>query len=619
MLKTKEKEKFLEKKEGKVMICKKCGTYFEEGKYCPTCGTYMADEQQLITQEEEIEVWEEPQEESEGEPEEQSKAEQRAENNALMKKELEKPKGHNRFTFLLGAVAGIVVLIILAFALGSSRDPEMKELYSYRNITEDGLINDLGYTQNATGVYPGDNDVVFSCEDGQVKQIYFDENHQDDFTFMGVKIMDDAEASKARFEKGFTYQDSDTDENGNLIDIYIDEEGQLTVTYDMQDYSISSICYVKENTVTEQVETETTEKEESTETKVAVVDDTYQTVITAKSNNFNNIQLFTTAGGADTAGKIPEGVPCALLKQQDVNGEPWAQIDFCNRQGWCKMEMLRTVSGDTKYFYVKPNDSNTVFVNENSIKLHNAPGNKADITFSDVGYGTELTIYEVNNGWGRTMYENTESWIDMSVVGFYASEYWQVERCDGSTTGIKLRESASENSEALATVPLRTVLTTTDFKNGWAKFSYDNHTGWMKLHYATPCGSTSGLSFSEDKTEATTETQPTTEAVQPAEPTARFAGYCYPYSGYYYSYGRGEYLGVYMVLEDVSDTQFTFTIYNEDGVLFRTHTAVATSDNTAFYDGVDYDLTFKMNGEGGINVFGLEEFLGKFNYFEYES
>lgn len=74
-----------------------------------------------------------------------------------------------------------------------------------------------------------------------------------------------------------------------------------------------------------------------------------------------------------------------------------------------------------------------------------------------------------------------------------------------------------------------------------------------------------------------------------------------------------------MVLEDVSDTQFTFTIYNEDGVLFQTHTAVATSENTAYYDGVDYDLTFKMDGEGGINVFGLEEFLGKYNYFEYES
>ncbi|MGM9535129.1 MAG: hypothetical protein ACI3VR_07750, partial [Intestinibacter sp.] len=76
---------------------------------------------------------------------------------------------------------------------------------------------------------------------------------------------------------------------------------------------------------------------------------------------------------------------CALLKQQDVNGESWALIDFCNRQGWCKMEMLRTVSGDAQYFYVKPNNTNTVFINENSIKLHKEAGTKTEAPFIFLG------------------------------------------------------------------------------------------------------------------------------------------------------------------------------------------------------------------------------------------
>ena len=32
-----------------------------------------------------------------------------------------------------------------------------------------------------------------------------------------------------------------------------------------------------------------------------------------------------------------------------------------------------------------------------------------------------------------------------------------------------------------------------------ARFTYGGKTGWLKLHYATPCGSSKGLSFSEDE------------------------------------------------------------------------------------------------------------------------
>ena len=513
---------------------------------------------------------------------------------------------------IIGLLTILISLMVICVLGGCSNGNASSgnEIYSFRNISEDELISQLEYTKNSAGLYPSESDVIFTCVGGSVNQVYLSDNHKDDYTFLGVKIGENAEDAKTRFEKGFTYQDGSVGEDGNIVDSYTDENGQLMVTYDMQDYSIISICY-KVGDVTALSD----KQEQNTEEKIPVNVDTYQTVVTLKSNDIDNIQLFTSAGGADKAGKVQEGVCCALLKQQDVNGESWALIDFCNRQGWCKMEMLRTVSGDAQYFYVKPNDTNTVFVNENSIKLHTEAGTKTDIAFKNVTYGTDLNIYEVKNGWGRTMYENTECWLDMNVAGFYASDYWQVERCDGSSKGIKLRKSADEDSEVLATVPLKKVMEMKDHKKGWGQFTYDNKTGWLKLHYATPCGSTSGLSFTEDKTEATTETQPTTEAAP--QPTARFAGYCYPYSGYYYSYGRGEYQGVYMILEDVTDRQFTFTLYDENGVMFKTHTAVATSDNTAYYDGKNYKLTFSLD-EYGMNILGMEDLLGKFNYFEYE-
>lgn len=364
--------------------------------------------------------------------------------------------------------------------------------------------------------------------------------------------------------------------------------------------------------------------QQSDSAKIQVNDDSFDTVITAKSKDINNIKLFKEPGGTKKAGKVQEGVACALLQEKTVDGEKWAKIDFCNRQGWCRMDRLRTISGDADYFYVKENSENTVFVNERAIKLHTGAGQDTDIAATDVKYGTELSISKVKDGWGRTMYQNKECWIDMNVVGFYASEYWQIERCDGSTTGIKLRKEANEKSEQLTVVPLKTVLQTSEFKNGWAKFTCGGKTGWLKLHYATPCGSASGLSFTEDKTEATTET--TTEAkaevktaAKSTESTktrakAKFGYEISPIEGYCYRPDEKE----YMIISNVTDSQFDFEIYNVDGLCFKHHTAVAISDDTAYYDGNQYKLTFYLDEEGivvdGFDVIGPNAY---FTYKEY--
>lgn len=240
--------------------------------------------------------------------------------------------------------------------------------------------------------------------------------------------------------------------------------------------------------------------EQGDSSKIMVQNGDFDTVVTVKSKDIDNIKLFKEPGGKKKAGKVQEGVPCALLQEKTVDGEKWAKIDFCNRQGWCRMDRLRTIFGETCYFYVKENSNeNTVFVNERAIKLHTGAGQDTDIAATDVKYGTELTISKVEDGWGRTNYQNKECWIDMNVVGFYTSKYWQVERCDGSKNGIKLRKSSTEDSEQLTTVPLCTKFQSSDCRNGWARFTYGGKTGWLKLHYATPCGSSKGLSFSEDE------------------------------------------------------------------------------------------------------------------------
>ena len=352
--------------------------------------------------------------------------------------------------------------------------------------------------------------------------------------------------------------------------------------------------------------------------KILVQDNTFDTVVTAKSKDIDNIKLFKEPGKKKKAGKVQEGVPCALLQEKTVDGEKWANIDFCNRQGWCRMDKLRTISGDVDYFYVKENSENIVFVNEQAIKLHTGAGQDTSIAATDVKYGTELNISKVD-GWGRTTYQNKECWIDMNVVGFYASEYWQVERCDGSTNGIKLRKSSTEDSEQLTTVPLCTKFQSSESKNGWAKFTYGGKTGWMKLHYATPCGSSKGLSFTEDKTASTTETKATVKTVakstesKKAEPKATFGYEVSPIAGNCYIPDRKE----YMVISNVTDSQFDFEIYDVEGLCFKHHTAVAISEDTARYYGDKYTLTFGLDTQG-ISVDGCDDIIGSDAFFIYE-
>ena len=52
--------------------------------------------------------------------------------------------------------------------------------------------------------------------------------------------------------------------------------------------------------------------------KILVQDNTFDTVVTAKSKDIDNIKLFKEPGKKKKAGKVQEGVPCALLQEKTV-------------------------------------------------------------------------------------------------------------------------------------------------------------------------------------------------------------------------------------------------------------------------------------------------------------
>lgn len=225
----------------------------------------------------------------------------------------------------------------------------------------------------------------------------------------------------------------------------------------------------------------------------------YPTCITLKSNNMSDIPVYENPGDAKAADTVPEAECVALLDTQKEDKEDWSRIDYCDKVGWVLSSQLRSVSENSCYFYLSDDaDKNVVFIDKESVKLHAEPDEGSACTATDVKYGEELTITKIKNGWGKTTYNREESWVDMNVVSSYATKFYQIERGDGVNDGIKLRKRPSEKSKIISIVPVGTVFQVTEFKNGWAKFTFDGDAGWLKLHYATSCGA-EGLEYSEDE------------------------------------------------------------------------------------------------------------------------
>ncbi len=222
----------------------------------------------------------------------------------------------------------------------------------------------------------------------------------------------------------------------------------------------------------------------------------YNTVVTLKSLQLDGVALYSEPDGI-SFDSIPEAVPCALVSRKSVGGVTWDYIAFCGKTGWVKDQYVRNVSGGIEYFYVGNNYGDTVFVTKKRIKVHSKPESTAKtVTAENIPYGSEFRIDELKDGWGHSYYNGKECWIDMNVTGFYSSLIWQIERGDGKNEGINLREKPSEDSRKLTKIPVRTMIYEIEHWNGWAKVNYGGKTGWVKLHYATPCGD-NGLDFSE--------------------------------------------------------------------------------------------------------------------------
>ena len=245
-------------------------------------------------------------------------------------------------------------------------------------------------------------------------------------------------------------------------------------------------------------ETEAVQEETAAEPDVEALSGTYASY---KGLDIDYIPIYKNLGDTKKTGKIPEGRCVQVTGRTLWNNSYWLKVNYCGKEGWAEENSFRYVSDGEDYFHVSENTSdNLIFVNETLIKLHAEPKTKSAYVGPEIPYGTEFEVKELKNGWASIEYNGMQCWIDMYVCNNYATDYWQVEICNGGgSKGINLRKSPSDTAKSYGKIPAGTVLRITEYKNGWGKVTYGGHIGWVMLHYMTSCPP-EGLAFSEDYT-----------------------------------------------------------------------------------------------------------------------
>lgn len=144
---------------------------------------------------------------------------------------------------------------------------DKKDLYLYRNATEEVLINELEFEANDLGMYPNESDLMVICLEGKVYSITLTEDDKDKYSFLGVSIGEDINCAKEKLSVFYTYVDTYAIDGNMLRDVFSDNEfGTLSIDYDMSTYQIINVGYVAESMIVP--ETEDLQVEEQTQEKI---------------------------------------------------------------------------------------------------------------------------------------------------------------------------------------------------------------------------------------------------------------------------------------------------------------------------------------------------------------
>ena len=113
--------------------------------------------------------------------------------------------------------------------------------------------------------------------------------------------------------------------------------------------------------------------------------------------------------------------------------------------------------------------------------------------------GTQITVLDIVNGWGRVFYNGVEGWCSLDYCDWIQStednEPLSIAYRVNSSIGLKLRSGPGTSYSKLLVIPDKAEITVLEISaNGWGRIIYDNIEGWCSLDY---CVLVEGLGASD--------------------------------------------------------------------------------------------------------------------------
>lgn len=196
------------------MFCQNCGKQIENDvKFCPYCGT-----ENIL------------------EPKQEKPA-------VSVKKE---KAGKKRTSFILIAVVALIIIVGMTLfpSANSGTSETIKDLSSYADYTEEQLVKELGYTKNASGIYPEETHLNFYFTDGKMYMISINKPADMGLSLCGVNLENSLEEADSILEsKGFIRQGSLEEADNQTIFYTESATGFPYYIYTDAGYHITSLLY----------------------------------------------------------------------------------------------------------------------------------------------------------------------------------------------------------------------------------------------------------------------------------------------------------------------------------------------------------------------------------------
>ncbi len=255
------------------------------------------------------------------------------------------------------------------------------------------------------------------------------------------------------------------------------------------------------------------------DTSLYKVPGSYQVTVSS-----GNLILRDSSENGTMIDSIPKGT--ILYVTEVKNG--YGKVTYNGKTGWVSMNYLTYVS-DSQSTDSNPVTGQTgtyiITTNGSGLNLRAEPNPAARVYFS-IPNGTKIVITDVVNGYGKTTYNGQTGWISMSYL-VYVSDDGSVSedlqpgeyRVATSSGNLILRSEPSSASEILTSIPSGTVLTITEFKDGYGKTTYNGLTGWVSANYLVKAGDVVGPIVTNGRYQVTTK-DPNSALILREEPSA---------------------------------------------------------------------------------------------------